>query len=251
MFIAKNRKEICLAQVLVFFISWQRRLWIIVFVPTLILGLGCTPPIDPSITAVLRNATLIDGTGGPPVEKAVIAIASDRIVYVGPITDSPRAPSDPKTFDLAGSYITPGFIDMHAHIDQGRYAPKFLAQLVAFGITTVRAPSNPVIELRERVRSGSIVGPAMYLAGMLINGPSSFYGQRGETEEDYRKIVASDAESGVDFVKVYAGLSPDLTGVVIDEAHRRGLKVIGHLGETSWTQAANAGIDAITHSWYA
>jgi hypothetical protein len=144
----------------------------------------------------------------------------------------------------------PGFIDMHAHLDQGRYAPKFLAQLVAFGITTVRAPSNPAFDLRDRVRSGELVGPDLYLAGILINGPNAFYGQRGETEADYREIVAGDAANGVDFIKVYAGLPPHLTKVVIDEAHLQGLRVIGHLGETSWTQAAEWGIDAITHAWY-
>ena len=224
--------------------------WFLIVVLLPILFMGCEPAVDPSITTVLWNVTLIDGTGNPPIQEAVVALAEDRIAYAGTITDAPRAPADADTLDLSGRWIVPGFIDMHAHIDQGRYAPKFLAQLVAFGITTLRAPSNPVIELRERVRSSEIVGPDMYLSGNLINGPSSFYGQRGETEDDYRAIVANDAASGVEFVKVYAGLPPNLTEVVIDEAHRQGLRVIGHLGETSWTQAANAGIDAITHAWY-
>jgi imidazolonepropionase-like amidohydrolase len=232
----------------VFLVFWLRYLLTVLLTPTFFIG--CVPAVDPSITTILRNCTLIDGTGNPPIEEAVVALAGDRIAYAGPISGAPRAPADATTIDLSGKFVIPGLIDMHAHIDQGRYAPKFLAQLVAFGITTVRAPSNPVIELRERVRRGEIVGPDMYLSGVLINGPSSFYGQRGETEEDYRAIVASDANKGVEFVKVYAGLPPHLTKVVIDEAHRQGLRVIGHLGETSWAQAADMGIDAITHSGY-
>lgn len=211
---------------------------------------SCKPKVDPTITTVIKNTTLIDGTGSLPITNALVALAGDKIVYAGPISDSPKTLPNVKVLDVEGSFTLPGFIDMHAHVDQGRYAPKFLAQLVAFGITTIRAPANPVIELRERVRSGEIVGPDMYLAGNIINGPLSFYGQRGETEDDYRAIVASDAKKGVEFIKIYAGLPPHLTRIVIDEAHRQGLHVIGHLGETSWTQAANMGIDAITHSWY-
>lgn len=208
-------------------------------------------PIDQSITTVLSNATLIDGNGGTPLSNAVIALATDKIVYAGPKTGAPKAPMDAKTMDLTGLYIIPGLIDMHAHIDQGRHAPKFLAQLVAFGITTLRAPSNPVVELREQVRQGTIIGPDLYLAGKLINGPDSYFGQRGKTEEDYRNIVADDAKLGVEFVKIYAGVSPELVAIIIEEAHQHGLRVIGHLGETSWTQAAQAGIDALAHSWYA
>ncbi len=242
-------KEFYILKVSILLMTRQRSFLTNVLVSTLLFG--CAPPVDSSITTILKNATLIDGLGGPPVENAVVALARDRIIYAGPISESPRASSEAETIDLSGSYITPGFIDMHAHLDRGRYAPKFLAHLVAFGITTVRAPSNPVVELRDRVRSGEIVGPDLYLAGMLINGPVSFFGQRGKTEDDYRNIVAKDAALGVDFVKIYAGITPDLAEVIIEEAHRLGLKVIGHLGETSWTQAANAGIDAITHSWYA
>lgn len=232
----------------IFSVTLLRYLLIVLLIPTFFMG--CTPAVDSNIITILWNCTLLDGTGNPPIQEAVLALAGDRIAYAGPISDAPYAPATADTIDLSGRFVIPGLIDMHAHIDQGRYAPKFLAQLVAFGITAARAPSNPVVELRERVRKGEIVGPDLYLSGNLINGPSSFYGQRGETEDDYRAIVANDAKKGVEFVKVYAGLPPNLTELVIDEAHRQGLRVIGHLGETSWTQAANAGIDAITHSWY-
>ncbi|HZE89474.1 MAG TPA: amidohydrolase family protein, partial [Verrucomicrobiae bacterium] len=50
-----------------------------------------------------------------------------------------------------------------------------------------------------------------------------------------------------DYIKVYATLGPDLVKAAISEAHARGLKVIGHLQRTSWTEAARFGIDFITH----
>lgn len=211
---------------------------------------GCSAEVDPSITTVLTGATVIDGTGSPPIVRAIVALGGDSIVYVGPAAEAPGVPEGAEVVDMTNRWIVPGFIDMHAHLDGGRYAPKFLAQLVAFGITTARAPSNPLTKLRERVRSGELVGPRLFLSGGLINGPNAFFGQRGESEQDYRGIVARDAERGVEFVKVYAGVPPHLTRAVIDEAHQHGLRVIGHLGETTWTEAAEAGIDALTHSWY-
>ncbi len=225
-----------------------------VIVVALLIGclIGCRQVVvDSSIDVVLAGATVVDGSGSSPIPDATVALAGDRIVYVGTSSEAPGIPEGAEVVDLADRWIVPGFINMHAHLDRGRYAPKFLAQLLAFGITTARAPSNPSTELRERVRSGELMGPRLFLSGTLINGPSSFFGQSGETEKDYREIVARDAERGVEFVKVYAGLPPELTRVVIDEAHQQGLRVIGHLGETTWTEAAEAGIDSLTHAWYA
>jgi hypothetical protein len=56
----------------------------------------------------------------------------------------------------------------------------------------------------------------------------------------------------VDFIKLYSGIGPELLRVAVDEAHRRRLRVIGHLQRTSWTEAAEAGIDFLTHggNWH-
>ena len=51
----------------------------------------------------------------------------------------------------------------------------------------------------------------------------------------------------MDYVKLYVGLTPDLVKVAIDEAHSNGKEVVGHLYLTSWIDAANLGIDALTH----
>ena len=216
---------------------------------SLVIGCQTGGPIDETITLVLENVTVIDGTGAQPLSGATISLAGDRIVYVGSSSEAPQAPNA-EVLDRTGRWVVPGFIDMHAHLDGGRYAPAFLAQLVAFGTTVARAPSNPNVELRDKVALGELIGPELFLSGVLINGPDSPFGQRGETESDYREIVARDAALGVDFVKLYVGVPPELARAVIDEAHQRGLGVIGHLGETSWEEAIEAGIDALTHAGY-
>lgn len=216
------------------------------------LVIGCQPAVgvDETITLVLEHVTIVDGTGAQPLSDGTVSLAGDRIVYAGKTSAAPRAPNA-EVLDLTGRWVVPGFIDMHAHLDRGPKSEHFLSQLVAFGTTAVRAPSNPEVELRDRIASGEVVGPELFLSGVLINGPDSPFGQRGETPSDYREIVAQDAARGVEFVKLYVGVPLELARVVIEEAHRHGLGVIGHLGETTWAEAAEAGIDALTHSWYA
>ena len=71
--------------------------------------------------------------------------------------------------------------------------------------------------------------------------------KRVQTEQDVRQEVHTQVVAGVDYIKLYVGLTPDLVKAAIDEAHFYGKKVIGHLYMTSWTDAANLGIDALTH----
>jgi imidazolonepropionase-like amidohydrolase len=90
------------------------------------------------------------------------------------------------------------------------------------------------------------------VAGLLIDGKDSEDGgAQAGTEDEVRAIVRRQAEQKVDFIKLYVGLPPNLVNAAIAEAHRHGLRVIGHLGATTWTEAADMGIDSLAHSWYA
>src|SRR5262249_16776210 len=109
------------------------------------------------------------------------------------------------------------------------------------------APSVEGVRLRDDVARGLIDGPRILTAGEPLNGkPFS-------TEAEIRAEVDRQADVGVDYIKVYANSTPPQTAAAIDEAHRRGLKVIGHLQETDWPTAIAEGIDAVTHgvSWSA
>jgi hypothetical protein len=99
------------------------------------------------------------------------------------------------------------------------------------------------------VFEGRIIGLQIFTAGQLLNTPQSpvpFVEKRVQTEQDVRQDVRTQVAAGVDYIKLYVGLTPDLVKPAIDEAHLNGKKVIGHLYLTSWTDAANLGIDALT-----
>jgi hypothetical protein len=122
-----------------------------------------------------------------------------------------------------------------------------------YGVTTIRSPAGPTnqsIALKHNLSEGIIEGPEMFTAGRLLNGLQiavPFVEKQISTEEQAREEVRHQAAAGVDYVKLYVGLPPNLVQAAIDEAHSQGIGVIGHLYMTSWTDAANMGIDALTH----
>ena len=212
---------------------------------------------------ILEGATVIDGTGDLPKPNTTIIINGSRIASFSNNT----ANSHDLNFSLAknvinltGKYIIPGLFDMHAHVANVRKnsynqneSEYMLRMLLAHGVTTIRNPGGPTeqsVALRENVSKGKIVGPQIFTAGQLLNTPQisvPFVEKQVQTEQDVRQEVRTQAAAGVDYVKLYVGLTPELVKAAIDEAHSNGIKVIGHLYMTSWTDAANLGIDALTH----
>jgi imidazolonepropionase-like amidohydrolase len=210
---------------------------------------------------ILEGATVIDGTGDLPKPNTTIIINGSRIASLSSNTANNYDLSLAKNvINLTGKYIIPGLFDMHAHVanvrkdsyNQGE-SEYMLRMLLAHGITTIRNPGGPTeqsVALRENVSEGKVVGPQIFTAGQLLNTPDipvPFVERQVQTEQDVRQEVRNQALAGVDYIKLYVGLTPGMVKSAIDEAHINGKKVIGHLYMTSWTDAANLGIDALTH----
>jgi len=212
---------------------------------------------------VLEGATVIDGTGGLPKPNTTIVINESRIACLSSSAESNHDlnfSASTNVINLTGKYIIPGLLDMHAHVANVRKnsynqneSEYMLRMLLAHGVTTIRNPGGPTeqsVALRENVSEGKIVGPQIFTAGQLLNTPDipvPFVERLVQTEQDVRQEVRTQALAGVDYIKLYVGLTPDLVKAAIDEAHFNGIKVIGHLYLTSWTDAADLGIDALTH----
>jgi imidazolonepropionase-like amidohydrolase len=210
---------------------------------------------------ILEGATVIDGTGDLPKPNTTIIINGNRIASLSSNTANYYDFSLAKNvINLTGKYIIPGLLDMHAHVANVRKnsynqneSEYMLRMLLAHGVTTIRNPGGPTeqsVALRENVSEGKIVGPQIFTAGQLLNTPDipvPFVESQVQTEQDVRQEVRTQTLAGVDYIKLYVGLTPDLVKAAIDEAHSNGKKVMGHLYMTSWTDAANLGIDALTH----
>lgn len=222
---------------------------------------------------ILEGATLIDGTATLPQPNTTIVINGSRIMYVSDNTANNydlNSSAAKNVINLTGKYIIPGLFDMHAHVAnvlKNSYnqseSENMLRMLLAYGVTTIRNPGGPTeqsVALRENISEEKIVGPQIFTAGQLLNTPQMpvpFVEKQVITEQDVRQEVRNQVAGGVDYIKLYVGLSPELVKAAINEAHSNGIKVIGHLYLTSWTDAANLGIgdnktavnhiDALTH----
>lgn len=209
-------------------------------------------------TLFLKNATVIDGAP----RKADIVVNGETITCVGKCA----APDGATVIDAAGKFVVPGFVDMHAHLlehgrdEKGEIPPRwdretvlrYLRLLLAHGVTTVRDPGSETetaVTLRRLLAERKIIGPRLFTAGRILIGtdfdPEPFAPVR--TADDIRREIRWQAAAGVDFIKIYSSITPAQAKVAIDEAHALGLRVIGHLQRTTWTEAAGMGIDAIAH----
>lgn len=218
---------------------------------------------------VLQHVNVVDVARGMLLPDRAVEIRGKRISAVQ-LTAGYAPPTGAKILDLPGRYVVPGFIEMHAHLfshpwdEKGDLLSRFdreatlamLRSLLDQGITTVRDPGSETeaaVTLRKMIAEGKVAGPTLMTAGRILNSsdfnPEPFAVVKDEAA--VRKEIRWQAAAGVDFIKVYSSMTPELVRAAVEEAHAQGLKVIGHLQRTTWTRAAELGIDAVTHgsSW--
>ncbi|QXD14721.1 amidohydrolase family protein [Rhodocaloribacter litoris] len=209
---------------------------------------------------VLRDVKLIDGTGAPARMHQTIVVEGDRIAAVGPVEEV-RVPEGAAVLELAGHTVFPGFVGLHNHTFyttasrrvQLNYSAPVL--YLASGVTTIRTTGSYApyseINLKRSIEAGEMVGPRMFITGpYLTGGEGMTYMTRLSGPEDARRVVRYWAEEGVDWFKAYTLITRDELAAAIDEAHRHGLKVTGHLCSVSFTEAVELGIDNLEHGFF-
>jgi imidazolonepropionase-like amidohydrolase len=215
---------------------------------------------------VLNHISVLDVARGVAEADRAVEVEGSRIRAVLPAKGY-RPPVGAQVLDLPGRYLMPGFLEMHAHVlfppldEEGHPLPSFdrdtaltlLRTLLFSGITTVRDPGDATeaaVAVRGLLARGAIIGPRLLSAGRILTTAPRHHAIYATvtSEKEVREEVDWQADVGVDFIKLYQELPPALVRAGIDEAHRRGLLVIGHLQSTTWTDAARMGIDFIVHA---
>ena len=211
-------------------------------------------------TVALTGAQVVDGTGRPAASGQTILIQDGRIAAVGPAAEV-EVPDDARVLDLAGHTVVPGFIGLHDHtfyMTRGRRvqlnfsAPRLY---LASGVTTIRTTGafSPYSELnlKRSIQEGLEIGPRMFITGPYLSGGGAMSQMfQVGTPEDARRVVAYWADEGVDWFKAYTRIGDEELAAAIDEAHRRGVKVTGHLCSVSFQEAVALGIDNIEHGFF-
>jgi imidazolonepropionase-like amidohydrolase len=211
-------------------------------------------------TVALRHVGVIDGTGSSRRDDQTIVIEGDRITAVGPARKT-RIPAGAEILDLKGHTVIPGIVGLHNHTfyttAQRRAQLNFSSPrlYLASGVTTIRTTGSycPYCELnlRRQIEARLVPGPRIHVTSPYLTGLDGSDQMSWLTSvEDARRVVGYWAEEGVTWFKAYTRIRREELRAVIEEAHRRGLKVTGHLCSVSFREAVGLGIDNLEHGLF-
>ncbi len=210
---------------------------------------------------VLKNVRIIDGTGAAPLENQTIVLIGDRIGAIGP-SATVSTPAEAQVLDLNGYSVLPGLVGMHNHLffPEGGSPPIYSNMAISFprlylalGVTTIRTAGSVApytdLEVKRLIDSGRMIGPKMHVTAPYLEGKGSFTPVMRELTgvEDARRLVNYWADAGATSFKAYMNISRDELRAVVEEAHKRKLKVTGHLCSVGYKEAAEIGIDNLEH----
>ena len=220
---------------------------------------------------LFMNVNLFDAASGTTIPNQTVLIKGNRIVKVldhrainvelsdawpeaGPFPAVP-APLPgvttgrlPLIIDATNKTLIPGLWDMHAHVGDN----DGLLNLAA-GVTTVRDLANDTDSLlarRQRIADGKEIGTRIVLAG-IIDGNDAYHGPTKvlvSTEAEARAAVDNYKKLGYVQIKIYSSVKPELVPIIVDEAHKNGLRVSGHIpANMIASQCVEDGYDEIQH----
>ena len=211
----------------------------------------------------LTHANVISGTDAPSRPNMTVIIRGGRIDLVGDDAGTP-VPPDAQVVDLAGRTVFPGIVMVHEHMfypaGQAQYnwlGYSFPRLYLAGGATTIRTGGSMVpyadLNLRRAIDAGQTPGPDLDVTGPYLNGPGlPIAGVNALRDSAHaRRMVEYWADEGATSFKVYMQITRAELAAVVAAAHRRGLKVTGHLCSVTYREAADLGIDDLEHGLYA
>ncbi len=185
-----------------------------------------------------------------------------------------HAPDATVVLDLTGDTVFPGLVGMHDHIyyiarpnvdAEGHSEPPLVVPQMTFtsphlylgaGVTTLRTTGSVEpytdLNLRHQIDAGELPGPHMDVTAPYLEGPNSPFIQMHQiiNAEDARRTVNFWADQGATSFKAYMNITREELGAAIQEAHKRGLKLTGHLCSVTYPEAIALGIDNLEHGFF-
>ena len=216
--------------------------------------------VDAPVIA-LQHVTVIDGTGAAPQSDQTIILRDGMIASIG-ASASVSIPAGAQVMDLTGYSVIPGLVGMHEHMFYPAYGPVPMYNelgtsaprlYLACGVTTARTTGSVEpytdLNLKRMIDDGRMVGPKMNVTGPYLEGAGAYTPQMHElaSADEARKMVDYWNGLGAGSFKAYMHITHDELAAAIDESHKRGVKLTGHLCSIGFKEAAALGIDNLEH----
>ncbi|WP_299333992.1 amidohydrolase family protein [uncultured Psychroserpens sp.] len=214
----------------------------------------------------ITNVTLIDGTGSETKTNQTIIIKNKKIEAVGN-TKTIKIPEGIKVIDGTNKTVIPGLVMLHEHMfytkpfenwfSVGQMTFTFPRLYLAGGVTTMRTGGSiqPQTDLNvmKWINEGKMTGPKMFVTGPFIEREGPKVPELGfiNNAEEVGFLVNYWADKGVTSFKVYNNITREDLEICVTEAHKRGLKVTGHLCSLTYAEASEIGIDNLEHGFMA
>lgn len=226
---------------------------------------------------VLKNFTLIDGTGRAAVNDSAMIVDTGRIVWIGPATQL-ATPSGAEVVDLRAKYVMPGMISLHVHLgiteglaqDAKFFTPenveKNLKTYASYGVTSVLSmgtDKDSIFVIRDRQRAtGRPRETRVYTAGQGFVFKGGYGGVPGVNQGissigEVEPAVAAQAAKHVDIIKLWMDdhlgtqkkMPYEMSKAIIESAHKHHLRVAAHIFYLEDARhLVNYGVDGLAHS---
>ncbi|MEO7028257.1 MAG: amidohydrolase family protein [Acidobacteriaceae bacterium] len=229
----------------------------------------------PAGVVVLQHVRIIDGTGADPLEDQVITLRGGKIESIEAWARYKRQPpAGAVVLDLTGRTVMPGIVGMHDHMyyiarpnldAAGRSeAPVMVPQMtfssphlyLGAGVTTLRTTGSVEpytdLNLKQQIDAGKLPGPHMDVTAPYLEGANSPFIQMHQLKDadDAKATVDFWAAQGATSFKAYMNITRAELKAAIDEAHKLGFKITGHLCAITYPEAAEMGIDDLEHGFF-
>ncbi len=217
--------------------------------------------IDTALFA-LTNVRVIDGTGAAAKANQTVVVRNGSIAAVG---DAGHVviPAGALVLDMTGKSVIPGLVMVHEHLYYpntggwyGIYDESFTRLYLAGGVTSMRTAGDVAgytdFAIKQQIDAGLKPGPWIDATAPYLQGPGGVAGQMYLLKDaaDARRMVNFWADAGATSFKAYMNITRDELRAAIEEVHKRGLKITGHLCSVTYREAAEMGIDNLEHGFF-
>ena len=211
-----------------------------------------TPELNKPPSLAFTHVTAINVSNGTLQRDMTVVVTGNRIADVGK-SERLRVPAKATVINGRGEFLIPGLWDMHVHIEP---APELFARLyLAHGVTGIRdmrMELDSLLQLREKIRRGTILMPRLVASGPALDNLPPEYPLplkiRVKNADDARKAVILLKANGVDFIKVHNFTPRDAFFAIAEETKQQQLTFVGHVPlSVSIQEAVEAGQRSIEH----